>query len=50
MYIGEFKDDKKHGTGEFKWATGGHFKGEYKDDLKCGFGEMTWADGSSYKG
>lgn len=40
----------KHGPGEFKWGTGGHYKGSYANDHKEGYGEMKWADGSTYKG
>jgi hypothetical protein len=40
----------KHGKGEFKWGSGGHYLGSYKLDQKDGFGEMKWADGSCYKG
>lgn len=40
----------KHGFGEFRWASGGHYKGFYVKDQKAGFGEMIWADGSQYKG
>lgn len=40
----------KHGKGEFKWGTGGHYKGDYLNDVKSGYGEMTWGDGSIYKG
>lgn len=49
-YVGEYKDDMKHGKGEFTWASGGNYKGDYIDDVKEGFGEMTWADGSVYSG
>lgn len=27
VYEGEYHDDIKHGYGEFKWATGGHYRG-----------------------
>ena len=40
----------KHGKGEFKWGSGGHYLGSYQLDQKDGFGEMKWADGSCYKG
>lgn len=50
MYEGEYHDDIKHGYGEFKWATGGHYRGQYVNDVKVGFGTMTWADGSVFKG
>lgn len=31
-YKGEYKNDLKHGYGEYKWASGNIYKGEYKDD------------------
>ena len=40
----------KHGTGEFRWASGGYYKGNYTYDKKQGYGEMYWADGSIYRG
>ena len=40
----------KNGFGEFRWATGGHYKGFYVNDQKSDYGEMTWTDGSHYKG
>jgi hypothetical protein len=49
-YEGEYLDDKKHGLGEFKWASGGYYRGNYFNDVKTGYGEMYWADGSTYKG
>ena len=49
-YVGEYLRDKKHGYGEFKWQSGGHYKGHYVQDLKEGYGEMHWADGSIYRG
>ena len=49
-YEGEYLDDKKHGQGEFKWASGGNYRGGYQHDIKTGYGEMYWADGSIYRG
>lgn len=49
-YSGEYIDDKKCGSGEFRWASGNFYKGEYKDDEREGYGEMTWVDGSKYIG
>ena len=40
----------KHGSGEFRWASGGHYIGQYREDIKQGYGEMYWADGSIYRG
>jgi hypothetical protein len=50
MYEGEYKDDKKNGTGTFVWESGNMYRGCYKDDERHGYGEMFWTDGSSYKG
>ena len=50
IYEGEYKDDKKNGYGEFKWATGNTYKGNYLDDERHGFGTMAWIDGSQYEG
>lgn len=53
-YTGEFKGDKKHGQGEFTWASGefagDQFIGQYQDNLRTGPGKYTWADGSVHKG
>lgn len=50
QYEGEYKNDKKHGFGVFKWKSGNKYKGGYQDDERHGYGEMYWTDGSSYKG
>ena len=50
MLYFQYVGDKKHGQGEFRWESGGHYRGTYVDDLKEGYGEMTWADGSSFRG
>jgi len=28
-YEGDYKNDMKHGVGEYKWATGNMYKGGY---------------------
>lgn len=50
QYQGKYKNDKKHGFGEFIWATGSIFKGNFVDDKKRGYGEMMWADGHCFRG
>ena len=50
QYSGSYKSDKKHGYGEFTWATGSYYKGNYVHDQKTGYGEMYWVDGSIYRG
>ena len=49
-YQGRYKNDMKHGYGEFSWSTGSVYKGSYEADKKKGFGEMFWADKSIYRG
>ena len=31
-YVGEYKDDKRHGQGTYTYANGDKYVGEYKDD------------------
>lgn len=31
-YTGDYFMDKKHGYGEFTWASGNRYKGNYLDD------------------
>ena len=54
-YVGEWKDDKKHGQGtytfgnESQWA-GGKYVGEWKDDKKHGQGAYTFGNQSQWAG
>ena len=50
QYTGQYKQDMKHGYGEFEWGTGSAYKGRYVNDKKKGYGEMHWSDGSIYRG
>lgn len=50
MYVGEWKNNKAHGTGEFWHANGDHFQGEFEDDKAHGEGKYTHANGSVYEG
>ena len=40
-YVGEWKDDKKHGQGTYTWPSGDTYIGEYKDNKKHGQGTYT---------
>ena len=33
-YVGEYKDDKRHGQGTYTFADGSKYVGGYKDDKK----------------
>jgi len=49
-YVGEWKDDKKHGQGTFTFANGEKYVGEYKDNNRHGQGTYTFTDGAKYVG
>ena len=49
-YVGEFKDDMKHGQGAYIYANGDKYVGEFKDDRINGQGTYTFADGEKYVG
>lgn len=54
-FLGEYKDDKKHGFGIFTWQDGRKYIGEWKEGKQHGKGcfinqkgekrEGEWADG-----
>ena len=41
-YDGNWRDDKRDGRGEMKWANGAHYNGDWKGDVKHGSGVYTW--------
>ena len=49
-YVGEWKDDKKHGQGTYTFADGDKYVGEYIDGKKHGQGTYTFADGKKETG
>jgi hypothetical protein len=49
-YVGEYKDDKKHGQGTHTFPNGEKYVGEYKDNKHHGQGTYTWPDGTAWKG
>ena len=48
-YVGEWKDDKRHGHGASHSSMGGHHVGEYRDGKPNGHGTYTWADGDKLR-
>jgi hypothetical protein len=49
-YIGEFKDDKKHGLGTYTWTDGEQYVGEWSYEKRSGKGTQTKANGEKYVG
>ena len=49
-YIGQIKDDKKHGNGILTNVNGDKYVGKWKDNKRHGTGTYTWADGNNYVG
>ena len=50
VYVGEKKDDKRHGQGTLTFSDGSKYEGEFRDDKIHGKGTETYSDGSSYEG
>ena len=49
-YVGNLKDNKKHGQGTYTVANGAKYVGEWKGDKKHGQGTVTWPNGAKYVG
>ena len=49
-YSGEFKENKRHGFGTYKYGCGNKYTGNWVNDMKEGEGKMTYPDNSSFKG
>ena len=49
-YVGEYKNDKKHGWGTYIYPDGEKYVGEYKDGKRHGQGTYTFANGSKWVG
>ena len=45
VYVGEFKDSKKHGQGKMTYKNGDTYEGLWKNDLPNGYGIYTFSDG-----
>ena len=50
VYVGEEKDDKRHGQGTLTFSDGSKYVGEWKDGKEHGHGTHTFPDGSNYVG
>ena len=41
VYDGEWEDGKMHGTGEYTWPSGEHYKGKWENNMRNGRGVFT---------
>ena len=49
-YVGDFKDFKPHGYGNFVWTNGDKYFGEWINGKSHGNGTKIWNDGREYSG
>ena len=49
-YIGSWRDDLKHGKGNYRWSTGNRYNGDYYDDKPHGSGVYSTVHGDNYIG
>ena len=49
-YVGEFKNFKPHGYGNFAWSNGDKYFGEWREGKNHGNGTKVWNDGREYLG
>ena len=50
VYLGEWRDDKRHGRGSDTFASGHRYSGEFQDGQRHGQGTYTFPNGESYVG
>ena len=49
-YVGEFKNNKRHGYGTNKWANGESYTGYWANDKRHRLGTTVFPNGSRYEG
>ena len=49
-YVGEYKDNKRHGQGTYTYANGDKYVGNFLDDKEHGQGTFTFSDGERKTG
>ena len=48
--MGQWRHNKQHGTGKYRWANGDEYEGGWADGLLEGEGILRQADGIRFKG
>lgn len=49
-YTGEWKDEKKHGQGTYKWSNGMTYEGAWENNQRNGYGKFTWPNKQMFEG
>jgi hypothetical protein len=49
-YIGDYRDNYKHGYGTLQFKNGNKYQGQFIDGKMHGFGVFYYADGDRYEG
>lgn len=49
-YVGDFKDGKKQGRGQYTFANGDRYEGDFANDTPNGKGKYQFANGDVYEG
>eukprot|EP01119_Soliformovum_irregulare_P025133 TRINITY_DN9220_c0_g1_i1.p1 TRINITY_DN9220_c0_g1~~TRINITY_DN9220_c0_g1_i1.p1 ORF type:complete len:324 (-),score=74.96 TRINITY_DN9220_c0_g1_i1:5-976(-) len=49
-YLGQWKENKKHGWGKFVWGDSSRYEGQWFNDKRTGFGTYFWLDGRYFVG
>ena len=50
VYVGSWKNDKKHGQGKYIVSESCMYEGAYVEDMRQGRGKYVYPDGSVYEG
>jgi hypothetical protein len=50
VYTGQWVNDKMHGKGEYRYASGAIYNGDFFENMMHGQGEYFFPDGAVYKG
>lgn len=48
--LGEYRDDRRHGSGVYTWASGDKYDGNWDNGKMSGHGTKTMANGDVYSG
>lgn len=50
MYVGDFKENARHGVGTYSLPGGDVYSGDWRENVPCGKGTFRWSEGSEFDG